>query len=175
MRDAAPVQFALNFSLDLATIVRPYALDRQLLRGNIICNQRQESGRCVTLLLTELYHLEAGAVVHENDNVAVLAETRVLHRPPHVVKESLSFHACPFVRLLWHGMSLRLSLETRLACPLLARPLDPHHLGRLSRYVLARVRKHAMDLHNVTGCSRSQRQRRSRSDPHQSVLRQICS
>ena len=90
------------------TIIRPYALDRQLLRGNIIFNQRPERGRCVTLL-NELYHLEAGAVVHEIDDVAVPAETRVLHRPDYVDKESMSFHARPFVRLLWHGMSLRLS------------------------------------------------------------------
>ena len=100
MRDAAPVQFALKFSLLSTTIIRPYALDRQLLRCNIICNQRQESGRCVTLLLYELYHFEAGAFVHENDDVAVPAETRVLHRPAHVDEESLSFHARPFVCLL---------------------------------------------------------------------------
>ena len=161
VRDAAPVQFALVLSLKLVTIIRPYALDRQLLRGYIVCNQIQESGRCVTFLLNELYHLEAGAVVHENDDLAVPAETRVLHRPARVDKEPLSFHARPFVRLLWHGLSLRLSLEARFACPPLARRLDPHQIGCLSRNILARVRKYAMDLHNVTGYPRSHRQRRS--------------
>ena len=104
----------------------------------------------IAFSLYEPYHLEAGAVVHENDDVAVPAETRVLHRPAHVDEESLSSHARPFVRLLWHGMSFRLNLEARLACPPLARRFDPHHHGRLSCNVLARVRKHAMDLHNVT-------------------------
>ena len=82
MRDAAPVQFALKFSLKLDAIIRPYALDRQLLRCNIIRSQRQESGRCVTLRLYELCHLEEGAVVHENDDVAVPAETQCFIGPP---------------------------------------------------------------------------------------------
>ena len=58
MRDAAPVQFALKFSFELAAIIRPYARDRQLLQGNIICNQRQESGRCVLFFLTNLTTLK---------------------------------------------------------------------------------------------------------------------
>ena len=41
----------------------------------------------------------------------------------------------------------------------LLRRLVPHHLGRHSCKVPARVRKHAMGLHNVTGCPRSHRQR----------------
>ena len=139
MRDATPIQFTLEFSLELATIISPNTFDRQFLRGNVVCNKGQERGRCITLL-HELHHLEAGTVVHKNDDVAVPAETRVLHRPSHVDKEPLSLLARPFICHFRHGMTLRLRLQTRLARPPLARRLNSHHFSRLPRYDLTRVR-----------------------------------
>ena len=60
---------------------------------------RSEAERVINRTLP-VYHFEAGAFVHENDDVAVPAETRVLHRHAHVDEESLSSHARPFVCLL---------------------------------------------------------------------------
>lgn len=90
MRDVAPIQYALKSFLELATVIRPHALYRQPLWGDVFGNQRHERGRCVTLR-GEIHHLEAGVAVHDIDDVAVPAETRGLNRPALLTK-----NRCPF-------------------------------------------------------------------------------
>ena len=55
MRDASLAKIAVKPSLELTTIIRLYAIDRQLPWGDVLCHQRQKSGRCVILHLNELH------------------------------------------------------------------------------------------------------------------------
>lgn len=112
VRDATPIQFTLEFSVELATIIIPNSFDRQCLWDDVVGNKGQERDRCNTLL--DKLHFEAGTVVHKDDSVAVPAETRVLHRPAHVDKKSLSFLACLFIRHFWQDITLRLRLQACL-------------------------------------------------------------
>lgn len=88
-------------------------------------------------------------LIDEHDDVVVPVQARVLDcPPPYVDEEPLPLFPHSLVLRLGHSMLFRFRLEERHAGAPFADRHNASLLGRLPRDVLARDRKHSVDMHD---------------------------